>query len=285
VADSLGFSTPVLASSIVLVAMACISAIVSFTLYRKSRAVARFPKNLTATVFNKTFNIFDPFPESRKPFTGHLELVILLIAYVTFLVFSFVIVKVFETGLFLSLMTLIVCLGLLMIDELLEVNKNANTFMKAIDGQAKFGKGDLDALFFLEDALPRLTFYYVSLSVAFVLLSIAVPFIIDLLLLGLGNFAGSVVALNNGLSFAPHIALLFDTLLFSAGTVFILFVSGRIKDRIFGFASRETVDAAGEQFLRMKTFVGIMHHHPYLNVPEPEQAEKAEKEEPESTEK
>ena len=283
-ADSLGFSTPVLASSIVLVAMACISAIVAFILYRKSRVVARFPKNLTATVFNKTFNIFDPFPESRKPFTGHLELVILLIAYVTFLVLSFVILKIFETGLLLSLMTSIICLGLLMIDELLEVNKNANTFMKAIDKQAKFAKGDLDALFFLDGALPRLTHYYVFLSASFLALSIAVPFIIDSLLLGLGNFAESVVALNNSISFAPHIALLFDTLLFSAGAVFILFVSGRIKNRIFGFASRETVDAAGEQFSRMTTFVGIMHHHPYLNVPEPEQDKKTEKEETESTE-
>lgn len=278
-AGSLGFSTPILASSIVLVAMGMISLFVSFVLYRKSRAVAKFPKSLSPTIFNKTFSVFDPFPEGRTVIHGHLELVILLIVYTTFLVFTFVVVKVFENGLLLSSVTLVICLGLLMVDEVLEVNKNANVFINAVSKGAKFGKGDMNVLFFLNEALPRLSVYYLSLGVALFVFSIAVPFLVDSILFAFSNFAALIFGFNNIFSFAPHIGLLVGMLLFCAVAVLILFVSGRIKNRIFGFASRETVDAAGEQFSRMKEFVGIMHHHPYFNVPEPEKTKKAEEKE------
>lgn len=284
-AGSWGFSTPILASSIVLAAMGLMSLLVFLVMHRKSRAVARFPKDLSPTVFDRTFNVFDPFPERRLAIYGHLELVILLIAYVTFLVFTFVVVKVFEYGLLLSVMTLIVCLGLLMVDEVLEVNKNANLFIGAINKRAKFGKGDMNALFFLNKTLPRLSTYYLCLAVAFFVFSVIVPFLVDSVLFALGNFAALIVAFNSSFSFAPHIALLVGTLLFSAVAVLIMFVSGRVKGRVFGFASRETVDAEGEQFFRMKTFVRVMHHHPYLNVPEPEGSKRAEEKEMDSSDR
>ncbi len=123
------FDTPFLTTSIVLIAMGCIVIIFSVILHRKMRALGKLPNNLKATVFNKTFNVFDPYPPHKKSISSHIELLIILACYGFFIFVAIAIAKMLELGLVLSCDTFILCLGLLMIDETLELHKNANIFI------------------------------------------------------------------------------------------------------------------------------------------------------------
>ena len=58
-------------------------------------------------------------------------------------------------------------------------------------------------------------------------------------------------------------------------TVAIMFALGLAKSSIFGLPSVERIDVAGMQFHRMKMFVRTMHHHPTLQLPEPEEPKQA----------
>jgi hypothetical protein len=49
----------------------------------------------------------------------------------------------------------------------------------------------------------------------------------------------------------------------------------KTKKKIFRFPAPIPIDIVGRQFHRMKTYVGILHHHPTLREPQPEETERA----------
>lgn len=270
------FDTTFLTTSIVLITMGCISIVLSLILHRKMRALEKLPKNLKTKVFNKTFNVFDPYPPHRKSISNHIEILIILACYVFFIFIAIAIAKMLELGRVLSFATFIICLSLLMTDETLELHKNANIFIRAIEKKVNLGKGDLDALHVIKETMPQLGKYYRLLAIAFFAFSIVVPYIVTMFLLILSQFASGLITVTYALQSIPHITILIVILSFSFVAITVKFATSLVKKKLFGFPASEPIDTLGWQFLRMKLFVHILHHHPYLRVPEPDKPQKAE---------
>jgi hypothetical protein len=265
-------NTSFLASSVVLIVMGCVSILFSLSLRRKSHAMGKFPKDLSAEVFDKTFNVFDPYPERRKIISSHIGLLICLAVYGPFIFISYFAMQALEAGLVLGGITFMICLGLLMVDETLEIRKNANAFITAVKNGVALGKGDMDTLFLLKRMLPKLSNYHTILAILFLTSSLAVPFIVNTFLLTTAQLASVMFALSATLEFVPVLAIIIALLLFVGVVITIQFATGTIKSKILGFPPSEHIDSVnlGRTRERMRIFTGIQHHHPKLQVPDPE---------------
>jgi hypothetical protein len=264
-------------ASMVLIAMGCVALAFSLILRKKSRALQKFPKSPQIKIFKKTFNVFDPYSEQRKVIHEHLQLLILLAIYGSFIGIGFAILAMLQVGFLLGFMVLIVCLGFLLLDETLEVHKNANIFLKAFKNEVSFGKGDLEALDFLRQTLPRLSHYHLSVAIAFFATSLAVPSVVNIFVLAFAQWAGVIFAASAAFWFFPPFVLICTGILFAATVFVVQFAAGKVKRRIFSFPSPQPLNGMSEQFYRMKMFVGIQHHHPTLHLPEVEQKKTDEK--------
>jgi hypothetical protein len=280
----LPFDTSSFLASIVLVVMACVSLAISLNFRQKSHALRKFPEHVQASTFKKTFNVFNPYPEKRRIIHEHLELLILIGVYGSFVAISFAVLKVLEFGFLLAFFMLIVCLGFLLIDETLEVQKNTNVILSALRKKTSFGKGDVEVLVFLRKTLPRLSNYHLMVAFAFFATSLAVPLVVEIFLFAFSGWAGLIFAAGAVLWFFPPSVLLFTALMFGATVFAVQYAANRVKMRIFSFPSSERLNVLSEQFYRMKMFVRIQHHHPTLHVPDIPEPEKAEEQEVESSE-
>ena len=272
------------AASVVLVTMSCISLLISLNFRRKSHAINEFPKNMQARIFRKTFNVFNPYPEKRTVIHEHLELLILVAIYGSFIGIGFALLAILEFGFLLAFFTLIVCLGFLLIDETLEVQQNTNKILNARKKGVGFGKGDLEVLNFLGRTLPRLSYYHLMIAIIFFAASLTMPYVVNAFVSVISGLATLIIGASATLRFFPPFVILFTALMFAATVFTVQFVSNRIKMRIFRFPSSERLNVLSEQFYRMKMFIGIQHHHPTLHVPEVPEPEKADQQEIDSAE-
>jgi len=210
------FDTPYFAASMVLVAMGFVSLAISLSLRLKSRALEKYPKNIQIGIFKRTFNVFNPYSEQRKVIHENLEWLILFAIYGSFVGIGFAIMKLFEFGFLLAFITLIICLGFLLIDETLDVHKNASIFVNAFRKSARFGKGDLEVLAFLRHTLPRLSNYHLMVAIVFFATSLAVPLAAIVFQWAFSKFAGLIFAASAAMWFFPPLVVLFTGLLFAA---------------------------------------------------------------------
>lgn len=279
----LPFDPPSLSASVVLVVMACVSVTLSLDFRRKSRALQKFSEHVEASIFKKTFNVFSPYAEKRRIIHEHLELLILIAVYGSFVAIGFAVLKVFEFGFLLAFFTLVVCLGFLLFDETLDVQKNTNVILNALRKKTSFGKGDVEVLNFLRETLPRLSNYHLIVALAFIVTSMAVPFVVDVFIFVFSGWARLIFVAGAVLWFFPPLVLLFTALMFGATVFVVQSAANRVKTRIFSFPSSERLNVLSEEFYRMKMFVRILHHHPTLHVPDAPEPEKAEEQEVDSS--
>lgn len=268
-----------LLASLVLVAMGCFALYFSLKLGRKSRVLSRFPKSPSANVFDKTFNVFDPNERQRKIINSHTGLVVSVAIFGSWLVATIAVFKTFEAGGILGCIVFLVCAGLLMIDETQEIDKNAGIFLKALKNETGLGKGDLQALYVIRKTLPKLARYHLTLAILFLASSAAVPLLANTAFLASAQIASAVIAIASALWAIPLVALLAMAGLFALTLVAIQVGGDEVKRRIFSFPPAIPIDVVGRQFHRMKMYVGILHHHPTLREPKPEETEEANKKE------
>jgi hypothetical protein len=262
-----------LASSLILVAMGCVALIFSLALFQKSHALGKLPKNLSAKVFDKTFNVFEPNKEHRKIISSHTGLIVFLAVYGSWFAVTVAVFKTFEVGGILGCITLLICAALLMIDETQEIHKNTGIFIKAVKNGTGLGEGDVQALALMRSTLPKLSTYHLILAVAFFASSVSVPFLVNPVFLASAEIASVAMALSNSLKAVPLFALLVIAGLFATALVVIEVGANVTKKRIFGFPHAIPLEVLGRQFFRMKMFVRILHHHPTLHEPQPEETE------------
>jgi len=135
--DTFPFDT----SFLVLLVMGCLSMVLSLSFYSKFRILGRISRKLSISVFDKTFNVFDPYPGRRKIIHRFIVLMPFLLM-VGYFFLMFLILKTFEMGLVLGVTIFIICLGLMMVDEAYEIYVNSNVFVKAARNKANFFEGD-----------------------------------------------------------------------------------------------------------------------------------------------
>jgi hypothetical protein len=229
--------TPFFAASVVLVAMGFVSLAISLNLCRKSRALEKYPKNIQIGIFKRTFNVFNPYPDHRKVIHENLQWLILIAGYGSFVGIGFAVMQLFEFGFLLAFFVLIICLGFVLIDETLEIDRNAGIFVTAFRKNTLFGKGDLEALDFLKRTLPKLRNYHLMIAVVFFATSLVVPLVVNIFLLSFSGLAGFTFAAAATAWFFPPLVLLFTALVFGATVFAVQFGANRVKMRIFSFPS------------------------------------------------
>jgi hypothetical protein len=164
-----------------------------------------------------------------------------------------------------------------MIDETFELNKNAALLAKAVRGGKGLANGDMEVLKLVKSSLPRLSIYHMFLAVVFFASAIAIQEIVETVFLASAWIAAVVFALSASMKTIPMLSLLVVAGL--SGTVLVLLrlLGNGTKKRIFGFPPPIPMDILGRQFFRMKMYVGVQHHHPFLREPSPEETDKANK--------
>ena len=175
--------------------MGCLTLVLSILFRLKNHRMNSFPKNLSANVFNKTFNVFNPYPEHRRIIHNFLSVLpfMVFLACLVFILFAW---KVFESGFLLSLVLLIICLNLILIEVASETYQNAKIFIKALNSRADLGVGDLKVFQVLKRALPKLSNYYLALSILFLTSATTLGYIWSSLLCFFAQVVGLILEVS-----------------------------------------------------------------------------------------
>jgi len=214
-------------SSLTLFAMGCV-ALVLFLFFRlKYHEMNSYPKNLSANIFNKTFNVLDPYPERRKIIHSFLSAVP-LIAFFASLAFAILLWKVFEYGLLSSFFILIVCLNLMLIEVASEIYQTTGIFIKAFQDGTGLGVSDIQAFQILKNALPKLSNYYLALSILFFVFAAMLGYIWSSLLLFFSQVIGLILEVS---ATTGIIAYQVAVLMFALIVVLIQIFAWKIKNK------------------------------------------------------
>lgn len=179
-------------SSLTLLAMGCVTLGLSIFFRLKFHAVSSVPKSLSASVFSKTFNVFNPYPERRKVIHNFLVALPLLVFFAS-LGFILSVWKLFEYGLMLSFFILIVSLNLMLFEVAEEIIQNTKIFINAVRCGASFGVGDLKVFQAVRKTLPRLSNYYLGLTIFFVVFAVILSYVWYSVLWFFARFIGFIV--------------------------------------------------------------------------------------------
>jgi len=239
---------------LVLSVMGCLSLVLSLILHLKNHALLRLPKNLQVNVFDRTFNVFDPYPEHRKVMHDFLALNPSL-ALVAGFISVFFAMSILAMGLLLGIVVLIFCLSLMMVDEVLEIHKNTNLFLKTVNSEAGFGVGDLTVLLLLKKTLPKLRTYYLFLSIMFLTSLTLLPWIVPAGTFALGQAVGMLIVFSAS---AGILAPFGTTFLFASVEVVIYAAVREVKSKIFGFPPSHSLISA--------TSAAVRKHISYENL-------------------
>jgi len=214
-------------SSLTLFAMGCV-ALVLFLFFRlKYHGMNSYPKNLSANIFNKTFNVLDPYPERRKIIHSFLSAVPLIIFFTCF-TFAILLWKIFEYGLLSSFFILLVCLNLMLMDVMSEIYQVTKIFIKAVRSGTSLGVGDIKAIQLLKRALPRLSNYYLVLSILFFVFAAMLGFIWSSMLWFFSQVIGLILEISATTGFMGFQVAVF---LFALIVVVIQIFAWNIKNR------------------------------------------------------
>ena len=167
-------------SSLTLFASGFLAVVSAVFFHRRLKRLNRVVGNPSASVFDHTFNIFDPFPESRRVYDS-LIMLIPFIGLIGVCLAFFAIVEILVNGLLLSAVLAVISLNLLFMDGASEVYHNATVFLNTPKDRG-FGEGDLKVLRRVKNALSWLSNYYFALAVVFIILGLVLPTFVSLFL-------------------------------------------------------------------------------------------------------
>jgi len=219
-------------SSLTLFVMGCLALVLSIFFYLKFHSLKSLPKNISANVFNKSFVVFNPFPEHRKIIHTFVLAYMPTIGVIISFVITFVLLKVFEYGFMLSVFIVIIGLNLIAVEGAFEVYQNSKIFIKAVRSGSSFGVGDLKAFQIVKNALPTLIKYYFGLAILFVMLSIALPYVWSSMLLSFAVLAGMLIETGTSIgTMGYQIAVM----LFALILVVIQILASIVKKRLLKY--------------------------------------------------
>lgn len=220
-------------SSLTLLAMGCLTLALSMLFRLKSHVINSLPKNLSANVFNKTFIVFNPYPEHRKINYSFLSALPILVFFAC-LGFILVAWKIFEYGLMSSFFILIICLYLIVVEVAPETYQNTRIFIKAVQRGTSLGVGDLRVFQIVRKALPRLSNYYLGLTISFVTFAATMSYIWPLTLWFLSRLVGLILDAGAVTGFVGWQVTVF---LFTLTVVIIQIFVGKLKAKFLSYVA------------------------------------------------
>jgi hypothetical protein len=222
-------------SSAMLGLMACLTLGLCIYIRLQYNKIKRLPKDLLANAFNKTFIVFNPYSEHIQVIHNFVSWLPILILFAT-LGFTIVVLMIMEHGLLLSLIILVGCLNLIIVEALPETLKNAKIFLKAYGCGTNLGMGDLQVLNLIRHALPKLANYYLGLTAFFAVIAVSLSYCWEIALLFLSQFVGLLVEGSTlfGARMGWQVAVFFYAIVLTAFQFFIVMMKKRFLRYIFG---------------------------------------------------
>lgn len=257
---------------LVLSVLSCASLMFSLSFYLKYRVLRKVSKNARVNAYDETFKVVSPYPEHRHIINN--IVIPLILAFVLPFLLGSAILRMLEMGLALSILAVILWLGLMMLDPAFEIHKNTNIFIETFRNKGNLGKGDLAALFFLKNTMPRLSVYYLLLTITFSVSSIMLPYITSMAIMVVSQFVNLVTELA---SFWGVVGVFAGLLPLAALTTLILVAGGIVKTKVFYFPPSVPFNALEEQFLHVKIMTSgdsppfELSHRPMLEDTEVEE--------------
>ena len=218
----------------------------------KSRAVKKLPKDLRASIFSRTFNVFNPFQEKRKTFHSYLFFLVFspLVAFSwTFFLMFIVLLKVFQAGLITGAILFVVCLNLMMMSEAFEIYANISKLLNAVRSGTSLGRGDMAILCSARKSLSKLSVYYFVLTFVFAASFFAAPYVSPMFLMAFANIVGAITAVTASTLFLAPICAVF---LFSLVTVAVFILARKLRLLVFNFPPSGALTSAGSADARRR---------------------------------
>ena len=218
-------------SSVTLFVLGIAALFMAMLFRRRSKGLSTLPKDLSPTIFNRTFVVFDPYPTQKKVWHRFLS----LLPFVCLIASLFALMAVWSmltNGLLLSVFVMIIGLNIIVIREAPEVYTTAKIFIKAVKNRSNLAKGDLKVLSVIQKLAPKIRNYYIGLTIFFIGTSITLPYASEALpgfATWLGNASEQVSGVN-GMLAAQSLTIL---LLLSIAA--FQFVAFRLKNKIFRY--------------------------------------------------
>lgn len=226
------YGNTLLSSSVVLLMMGCTALLMSVLFYLRLRSIRKL--NPSVAVFAKTFNVFDPYPESRKILHSFISLFPIVIIAGAIALAGFMMTVIIEMGFLLSVIIFVIGVNLIVLEEAFEVYNGACLFIKAIKADLSFGKGDLDAFHAIKNVIPRVIVYYVFLAIMFFTSSLTLPYVIPAALLSISQFFSvfDVASSSSALTFTMPFLIMLS---FVVVVVLIQIIVRKVRRKIVAF--------------------------------------------------
>lgn len=276
---SLFVDSTLTASISILLGASAFALVLSAFFHRKSRALKQaIPEDLTATVFDKTFNVFDVYPRHRRALLNYAVPLFGICVYGTIVAGSVVIMKVLEMGLILSPAVFIVCLAAIAITEAFEVYSTANTFLNALRARKRLGRGDVVALLTVSNTLPRISFYYLLIGILFGLIGLTMPVAFPPVLSIVAQMFGRIVEFTVNAGYPYFYLAPFSVAL---AAFLLMLAAGKAKDRLLNLSStgNSHVNTLRDTFDVAKSVTSWTAHHEgiaYKDAPDPSEIQRNE---------
>lgn len=218
-------------TSLTLVIMGALTAILAFTFHHKNHNLKQLPPNLKPSIYNKTYAIFNPYPTERKMIHSFLLALPLVVAAMTFGVFLLGL-EIVKSGLTLGLITTIVALNMILVEEAPEIYTNSRIFHKAIQTKAELAPGDIKTLQLIKQTTKKLANYYTALTVFFIACAAILPYIITQ---AFQSFISYLDFVAQASEWAGILAWQVSAILIAVSYILILLVASQVKGRIFKY--------------------------------------------------
>lgn len=212
--------------------MSCLTLALSIFFRLKHRKVNILLKNLSANVTDKTFSVYSPYPKRGKIIQNFLP-TLAVIVNLAYLFLAFIAFIIYASGLLISLIILLTCFHLMFVDFASETFQTAKDFIKAAHDKAGMGVGDLEVIRKLKRIMPKLSNYYLFLSVLFLTLAVTKSYIWSSLLWLFLQPISVIFEVSEltGVILSWQVAVL----LYSAMVFIILVLASKIKSKVLSY--------------------------------------------------
>lgn len=219
-------------ASVALFAMGCVALALSILFRLKINKLNSLAKGLEPTVFNKSFVVFDPYSE-HKIMHSFLFLLPFLPIFVGLSAGVLVLVIV-ESGMLLALVLLLLALNLIVVEESPEAYQSSMMLIKAVQSGTKIGTGDFKLFKMTRKLMPKLSNYYLGLSLVLIAFSLTLPYIWSSALWTVAMFIGLII--QSSAAAGAALSWIVAITLFVLATTGIQFLALKVKSRLFTYA-------------------------------------------------
>jgi len=218
--------------SIILLATGITALLLAMLFHIKLRSLNKIPQDLEANVFHKTFIVFNPYEARRKlvhKFMGAMPLLVIFGS----LGLAVLILLAIQAGLLLAIITLILALDLMVIEEGPEAYRCSTDLIKAFKKKPTFGTGDIKTFHLTKKILPRLTTYYAATATFCIAVSLTLPAVFTALLSVFSQGIGAAV--EGSSPFGGPVAIQIPVFAIAAAFILLELSTVRIRTKFLSF--------------------------------------------------